>query len=128
MKKEFKHVQAAHCENGVGVSLMRYHGLDFITEPLVFGMGSGLFYLHIPILTINNGPAVFYRTLPGAIFSKASKALGIKVSRTKFNSEQKAKEFLDKKIKDGIPVGCQVGVFNLPYFPPNTDFISMHII
>lgn len=122
MEKEFKHIQAAHCENGVGVSLMKYHGLDFITEPLVFGMGSGLFYLHIPVLTINNGPALAYRTMPGWIFSKASKAMGIKVNRTKFTSEQKAKEFLDQKVKEGIPVGCQVGVFNLPYFPPEYRF------
>lgn len=122
LKKEFKHIQAAHCENGVGVSLLRYHGLDFITEPLIFGMGSGLFYLHIPVLTINNGPAVAYRTMPGWIFSKAAKSLGIKVNRTKFTSEQKAKKFLDQKVKEGMPVGCQVGVFNLPYFPPEYRF------
>lgn len=122
MKKEYTHVQAAHCENGVGVSLMRHHGLDFITEPLIFGMGSGIFYLHIPVLTINNGPALAYRTMPGWIFSKASKALGISVNRTKFRSEEKAKEFLDQKMNEGIPVGCQVGVFNLPYFPPEYRF------
>ncbi len=122
MEKEFKHLQAAHCENGVGVSLMRYHGLDFITEPLIFGMGSGLFYLHIPVLTINNGPALAYRSMPGWIFSMAAKAMDIKVNRTKFSSEQKAKEFLDQKVKEGVPVGCQVGVFNLPYFPPEYRF------
>jgi hypothetical protein len=122
LKKEFKHVQAAHCENGVATSLMRYHGLDFMSEPLVFGIGSGLFYLHIPFLTINNGPAVAYRTMPGWIFSQAAKSLGIKVNRTKFRSEEKAKDFLDQKIKEGVPVGCQVGVFNLPYFPPEYRF------
>ncbi len=122
MEKEFKHIQAAHCENGAVTSLLRYHGLDFITEPLAFGMGSGLFYLHIPKITINNGPAVFYRTMPGMIFSNSSKALGVTVNRTKFSNEQKAKEFLDQKVKEGVPVGCQVGVFNLPYFPPEYRF------
>jgi len=39
---EFHHVQTAHCENGVTTALLRYHGLDFMTEPLAFGMGSGL--------------------------------------------------------------------------------------
>ena len=122
MKKEYIHVQAAHCENGVGVGLMRHHGLDFITEPLVFGMGSGIFYIHIPVLSINNGPALAYRSMPGWIFSGTSKSLGIKVIRTKFRTEEKAKEFLDQKIKEGVPVGCQVGVFNLPYFPPEYRF------
>ncbi len=27
----FKHYQTAHCENGVTVSLLKYHGVDFIT-------------------------------------------------------------------------------------------------
>ena len=122
MKKEFKHLQAAHCENGVATSLLRYHGLEFMSEPLVFGIGSGIFYLHIPVLQINNGPAVAYRTMPGWIFSQAAKALDIKVNRTKFSSQQKAKDFLDQKVAEGIPVGCQVGVFNLPYFPPEYRF------
>ena len=122
MEKEFKHVQAAHCENGVATSLMRYHGLDFMSEPLVFGIGSGIFYIHLPFLVINNGPAIAYRTMPGWIFSQASKALDIKVTRVKFSNEQSAVDFLDQKVKEGIPVGCQVGVFNLPYFPPEYRF------
>ena len=122
MPQEFKHHQSAHCENGVATSLLKYHGMDFMTEPLVFGIGSGLFYIHIPFLMINGGPAVSYRSMPGWIFSRASKLLGLNVTRKKFSNEEKAKEFLEQKIKEGIPVGCQVGVFNLPYFPPEYRF------
>lgn len=122
MEKEFRHIQTAHCENGVATSLLRYHGLTFMTEPLVFGIGSGLFYLHIPFLTINNGPAITYRSMPGWIFSRACKALGVKVTRKKFSSEQQSMDYLNQKIKEGVPVGCQVGVFNLPYFPPEYRF------
>jgi hypothetical protein len=122
MEKQFKHLQAAHCENGVATSLMRYHGLDSMSEPLVFGIGSGIFYIHVPFLVINNGPGIAYRTMPGWIFSQASKALGIKVKRVKFRNEKSAVDFLDQKVKEGIPVGCQVGVFNLPYFPPEYRF------
>lgn len=122
MKKEFKHVQSAHCENGVATSLLRYHGLQFMTEPLAFGMGSGIFYLHIPFLTISNGPAITYRSMPGWIFSRTCKSLGVKVHRQKFSTESAAKIYLDQKVKEGAPVGCQVGVFNLPYFPPEYRF------
>lgn len=122
MEKEFKHIQAAHCENGVATSLLRYHGMEFVTEPLVFGIGSGLFYIHIPFLLINGGPAVSYRSMPGWIFSRAAKLLGLSVTRKKFSNEEEAKRFLDQKIKEGLPVGCQVGVFNLPYFPPEYRF------
>ena len=122
MEKQFKHIQTAHCENGVATSLLRYHGLEFMNEPLAFGIGSGIFYLHIPFLTISNGPAITYRTMPGAIFKRACKAMGVKVSRKKFSNETEAQAYLDKKVKEGIPVGCQVGVFNLPYFPPEYRF------
>ncbi|MCW3082813.1 MAG: hypothetical protein JWP12_179 [Bacteroidetes bacterium] len=123
MKNEaFEHMQSAHCENGVAASLLRYHGLDFMTEPLAFGMGSGIFYLHIPFLTISNGPAITYRSMPGWIFSRTCKSLGVKVHRQKFRDEMKAQKYLDDKIMEGVPVGCQVGVFNLPYFPPEYRF------
>ncbi len=122
MEKEFKHVQTAHCENGVATSLLQYHGLDYISEPLIFGLGSGLFYLHIPFLTISNGPAISYRTAPGWIFSRACKSLGIAVTRKRFKDERSAEEYLDQKIAEGIPVACQVGVFHLPYFPAEYRF------
>jgi len=120
--EEFHHVHAAHCENGVTTALLRYHGLDFMTEPLAFGMGSGLFYIQIPFLTINNGPAISFRTMPGAIFKRTCRALGVEVTRNKFSDPAKAQSFLDKKINEGVPVGCQVGVFHLTYFPKEYRF------
>ena len=115
--ENFKHIQTAHCENGVTVSLLKHNGVDFITEPLAFGLGSGLFYIHIPFMKVNNGPAISFRTMPGAIFKRTCKSLDIKVERKKFNSKIEAQGFLDEKLNEGIPVGCQVGVFHLNYFP-----------
>jgi hypothetical protein len=115
--ENFKHIQTAHCENGVTVSLLKHNGVDFITEPLAFGLGSGLFYIHIPFMKVNNGPAISFRTMPGAIFKRTCKSLDIKVERKKFNSKFEAQSFLDEKLNEGIPVGCQVGVFHLNYFP-----------
>jgi hypothetical protein len=122
LEKQFKHIQSAHCENGVATSLLKYHGMDFMSEPLVFGLGNGIFYLHIPFLQISGGPAISYRSMPGWIFSRASKLLGVKVNRKKFSNEKEAYDYLNKQIEIGNPVGCQVGVFNLPYFPPEYRF------
>ncbi len=119
---QFKHNQAAHCENGVTVSLLKHHGVDFMTEPLAFGLGSGLFYIQIPFLKVNNGPAISFRTMPGAIFNRTCKSLGIRVARKKFHSQEKAQRSLDQLIEAGIPVGCQVGVFHLSYFPVEYRF------
>ncbi|MFB6258118.1 MAG: BtrH N-terminal domain-containing protein [Flavobacteriales bacterium] len=122
MITEFEHIQSAHCENGVTSSLLQFHGLDFMSEPLAFGMGSGIFYIHVPFLKINNGPAVSYRSMPGWIFNRTCKSLGVRVQRKKFKSEADGQAFLDKKLEEGQPVGCQVGVFHLPYFPPEYRF------
>lgn len=122
MEPHYRHLQAAHCENGVATGLLRHHGLEFMTEPLMFGIGSGIFYIHVPLLMINGGPAISYRSMPGWIFSRASKSLGIKVNRKKFGTEREAYEYLNKQIQQGNPVGCQVGVYNLPYFPAEYRF------
>jgi len=118
----YNHIQTAHCENGVATGLLRHHGLEFMTEPLMFGLGSGIFYIHIPFLMVNGGPAISYRSMPGWIFSRSSKLLGVKVNRKKFNSEKEAYDYLNKQIQLGNPVGCQVGVYNLPYFPAEYRF------
>ena len=117
MKKEFEHLQAAHCENGVTTNLLRSVGVNKISEPLSFGIGSGIFYVHIPILKINNGPAIAFRTMPGLIFKRTCKSLNIPVVRKKFTSKVQAEKFLDECLNAGQPVGCQVGVYYLSYFP-----------
>src|ERR1700742_5264558 len=105
MQTEFKHLQAAHCENGVTTNLLKHIGVE-ITEPLAFGIGSGLFYIYIPILKINNGPAIAFRSMPGLIFKRTCNELNIPVVRKKFSSPEKARQFLEEQIKANQPVGC----------------------
>ena len=122
MKLDFQHTQAAHCENGVTTSLLRHHGVNQITEPLAFGIGSGLFFIYIPFMKINNGPAIAFRTQPGLIFSRTCKALDIPVERKKFRSKEEAEKILIQCLQAGQPVGCQVGVYYLTYFPKEYRF------
>ena len=122
MKTEFKHLQAAHCENGVTTNLLRSIGVDKLTEPLAFGIGSGLFFVYIPLLKINKGPAIAFRTMPGLIFKRTCKSLNILVVRKKFSSKEEAEKFLDACLQAGQPVGCQVGVYYLSYFPKEYRF------
>jgi len=121
MKIEFTHQQSAHCENGVVSNLMRYNGFD-ISEPMVFGIGSGLLFVNLPFLKVNHGPAISYRGIPGSIFNRFAKRTGIKIKREKFRDPLKAKVRLDESLDRNIPVGLQVGVFNLPYFPDEFRF------
>ncbi len=119
---EFKHLQAAHCENGVTTNLLRTIGVDKITEPLAFGIGSGLFFVYVPFLKINKGPAIAFRTMPGLIFKRTCNALNIPVVRKKFSSKDAAEKYLAQCLLAGQPVGCQVGVYYLTYFPKEYRF------
>lgn len=121
MQLDFKHHQAAHCENGVASNLLKDKGIN-ISEPMVFGIGSGLFFVYLPFIKVNHAPVVSYRPLPGMIFNKLAKRLGIKIKRTKFSSEASANKALEENLKNNIPTGLQVGVYNLSYFPDEYRF------
>ncbi|MFA5573437.1 MAG: BtrH N-terminal domain-containing protein [Brumimicrobium sp.] len=120
-KLDFEHRQSAHCENGVAANIFQYNGIN-IDEPLVFGIGAGLFFIYIPFLKVNQGPAVSYRPMPGWIFSRASRRLGIDIKREHFRSIDKSFEALDRNLDKGIASGLQVGVYHLPYLPDEYRF------
>ena len=119
---EYEHLQAAHCENGVTTSLLQHYCLHQITEPLAFGIGSGLFFIYIPFMKVNDGPAISFRTMPGMIFKRTCKSLDIPILRKKFSSKENARQALDNRLQSGHPAACQVGVFYLPYFPKEYRF------
>ena len=50
METNFTHHQSAHCENGVASNLLKFNGIN-ISEPMVFGIGSGLFFFYFPLLS-----------------------------------------------------------------------------
>lgn len=89
---------------------------------MAFGLGSGLFFVYLPFLKVNHAPAVSYRPLPGVIFNRMAKQLGIKVKRFKFSNPAKAQQKLDENLKNNIPTGLVVGVYHLNYFPDEYRF------
>lgn len=118
---DFYHHQSAHCENGVASNIFKFNGFD-LSEPMVFGIGSGLFYIYIPFLKVNQAPAISYRPMPGFIFSRASKQLNVKIKRERFSNVDKSFDALDRNLDNGIASGLQVGVYHLPYFPDEYRF------
>lgn len=121
MKIDFTHHQSAHCENGVASNLLKHNGIN-ISEPMVFGIGSGLFYVYLPFVKVNHAPAISYRPMPGMIFNKLAKRLGIKIKRVKFSTPAQAKAALEENLKNNVPSGLQVGVYGLTYFPDEYRF------
>ncbi len=121
MQLEFTHQQSAHCENGVASNLLKNKGIQ-ISEPMVFGLGSGLFFVYLPFIKVNHAPAISYRPLPGLIFNRVAKRLGIKIKRIKFYDKAKAQQVLEQNLQNDIPSGLQVGVYHLTYFPDEYKF------
>ncbi|NPD45297.1 BtrH N-terminal domain-containing protein [Lentimicrobium sp. S6] len=116
MAIDFKHEQSAHCENGVASNLLHFYGIK-LSEPMIFGIGSGLFFSHMPFVKVNNIPVTSFRPLPGVIFRRAARRLGFSVKRKKFRSPDKGMAALDGLLQKDIPVGMLVGVYHLSYFP-----------
>lgn len=112
----FDHRPAAHCETGVTSNLLRFYNIN-LSEAMVFGIGSGLFFGFLPFIKVNNGPLITFRPWTGMIFSKVNHRLGIRIQRNKFKNPRQSMEDLDKNLEQGIPTGCVVGVFHLTYFP-----------
>jgi len=121
MKIDFQHYQSAHCENGVTSNLLKFYGIN-LSEPMIFGIGSGYFFSHMPFIKLNGMAVTSFRVWPGWIFKRVTHRLGIKVRRYKFRNHALAMKELDGLIEKGIPVGLLVGVFHLPYFPTEYRF------
>lgn len=121
IKIDFIHQPAAHCENGATSNLLRFYNIP-LSEPMVFGIGSGLFFSYMPFMKLNDLPVVSFRPWPGTIFNRITKRLGIKIQRSKFKNEEESMAALDRNLEMGIPTGCLVGVYHLTYFPPAYRF------
>ncbi|MCC7030971.1 MAG: BtrH N-terminal domain-containing protein [Chitinophagaceae bacterium] len=112
----FKHQSQAHCESGVTSNLLKHYGLP-ISEPLAFGIGSGIFFGHLPFVKVNGVPGTTYRIYPGQIFKNVCKRLNVQYESVKFKNATEAMAALKKNIDQNIPTGCQVSVFFLPFLP-----------
>ncbi len=121
MQLDFIHKPSGHCENGVVSNLLRFYGIE-MSEAMVFGLGSGLFFAHMPFIRLHGMAVTSFRPMPGDIFSRVLSILNIKIKRYKFREKEKAMHVLDSLLEKGTPVGMLVGVYHLPYFPREYRF------
>lgn len=120
-RTSFRHVHAGHCESGVTTALFAHAGVA-IDEPMVFGIGSGVFFLHAPLLKVMAIPLTSYRTYPMAIFRKTCKRLGVGYRSRRFWSRARARTALDALVAENVPVALQGNLFWLSYFPREFRF------
>ncbi|TYP64396.1 MULTISPECIES: BtrH N-terminal domain-containing protein [Pseudomonadaceae] len=117
----FQHRQSAHCESGVMANLLTHAGLP-MSEPMAFGLASGLAFAYLPIIKLGGMPLIAYRMPPKHIIKTLSKRLGARLHTATFNDPEKGRLALDHALAAGRLAGLQSSVFWLPYFPPEMRF------
>ena len=119
---DLDHRPTAHCENGVISTMLRFYGIE-LSEPMVFGLSSGLFFAHIPFIKMQGMPVTAFRTFPGILFKRIMKLYDIKTESHRFLNKEHAMKKLDKVLLgQKKPVACVVGIYDLPYYPPEYRF------
>ncbi|HOY30395.1 MAG TPA: BtrH N-terminal domain-containing protein [Bacteroidales bacterium] len=121
MIKNFTHIHAAHCETGVLQGLLKHNGFN-ISEPMIFGCGSGLYFAYMPYIKRNSIPFISYRIMPGWLTNRFKKRFDIGIVRKKYRSKAEAMDDLDKLLMQNIPVGLFTNLFFIPYFPESYRF------
>lgn len=117
----FEHRHAGHCESGTMATLLRTRGLD-LSEPMVFGIGGGLFFLYMPLVKMAGMPLTAYRDAPRCIIKNICKRLGVRMRSLRFRDPDEGMRALDRFLEQGLPVGLQTNIFWLPYFPDDMRF------
>ena len=122
MTKEFIHTPSAHCETGTVSNLLRSYGLE-MSEPMVFGLASGMTFAYLKQIKINGLPLIAYRIPPKMLVKFLSwRISGLKFKYETFRNEDKGMQALDSMLDQGKAVGLQTSVFFLPYFPQAMRF------
>ncbi|MGA2823356.1 MAG: BtrH N-terminal domain-containing protein [Bacteroidales bacterium] len=124
----YKHKMAAHCESGAVTSLLNNAGLE-ITEPLVFGISSGIFFGYFHKMKSFTFPTFIVRNKPGSIRDNLAKRLGIKFHTEQFHLPDEGMRRLDELLEKNIPVAVQVDFFYMDYLPEwERVHINVHFI
>jgi len=110
----YVHHHGAHCETAVTSALFRYQGVD-ISEPMIFGIGSGIFFGYLPFIKLAHLPVTAFRNRPGSVFRKVAKRLGANFVIKTYRDPQKGMDDLRQVLKTGRIVGFSTNLYWLPY-------------
>ena len=114
---DYEHKHSGHCESGATAGLLKHNGLE-ISEPMAFGIGSGLYFTYMPFIKAQDAPLFAFRIRPGMVFRNTTRRLNVKTGIfKKFSDPGKAMMLLDDNLEKKIPTGLQVGMYHLKYFP-----------
>lgn len=105
-----------NCETGVLANMMEWYGVN-ISEEMIFGIGSGLYFMYSPILAVNGTCYPMMRLQPLEMVKRVAERLNLDIRVKSFGeNKKKARAFLDEIVDRNIPVGVVLNVKGLSYF------------
>ena len=120
-----------HCESGVMVNLLEYYGYK-ISEPMVFGIGGGIYFLYFPWLKVQNFTLVVMRTKPTEVIRHFTQRMNIGYHEQSFGNDSiKAEKALDDLLAKDVPTGLVVNLIGLKYLNDigfDLDYNGHHIV
>lgn len=114
-----------HCETTALRVLLTHGGLQ-LSEPMLFGLGSGLSFIYWDSRQ-QNLPFLGGRVKPFVLSQNLTSRLGIDLRVEETTSRRKAWDQLRETLRDGTPVGLQLDSHDLEYFGSRVHFAG-HII
>lgn len=114
-----------HCETTALGVLLRHQGLD-LTEPMLFGLGSGLSFLYWDGKNMAF-PFLGGRVKPFELTRNLAAALDLELQVQETTSPRRAWENVAGPLDAGRPVGLQLDSYHLDYFAPKVHFAG-HVV
>ncbi len=119
----YHHKVASHCETGSVRNLLNHAGIE-ISEPMVFGIGSGPAFYYLFFARGPSGfPLVGIRNPPGSILRNTKKLCGYNFCYKKYKTTDQAIEKANQLIDSDIPVAVTIDMFYMKYLP---SFLRVH--
>jgi hypothetical protein len=115
---KFNHQHGGHCETGSVSSLVTNFGFK-LSEPMAFGISSGIGFTYFPFIKIWSRPLISFRMMPRSIVKGVQKRLGVRFAMKSYNDQDLAMTELDDLLAKGTAVGMQTSVSFLTYFLPD---------
>ena len=119
----YTHQIASHCETGSMRNVLNHAGIE-ISEPMVFGLGSGVAFYYLFFAEGPSGlPMIGLRMPPGSIVKNISKNSGYRFFQKSYRSLDEGLAAVDRCLASGRPAALSVDMFYMKYLPA---FLHIH--
>ncbi len=105
-----------NCETGVLANMLEWYGIT-LSEEMLFGIGSGLYFMYSPILSVDGTCYPLMRLQPVEMVKRVAERLKLDIRVKSFGeNKRRATAVLDRIVSRDIPVGVVLNVKGLSYF------------